>query len=283
MQMEGFIKLARIRQPVGILLLLFPSWWGLALASPELPSFYYLFVFALGAILMRSAGCVYNDMVDKDFDKKVRRTIHRPIASGEIPVYQGVLFLLALLAPAALILFSLPAACILVGLIALTLVFIYPWMKRITYWPQVFLGITFNTGIFIGWFAITPNLSLSPIFLFMGAILWTIGYDTIYAFQDRTDDLLAGVKSSALVVASYPKFFLSIIYGLVLLFWIMAGKTSQLGLTYWIFLTSIAIHFAWQVKTLEINKASNCFERFSSNVNVGFLLFIAIVFSRLID
>ncbi len=283
MQIDTYIRLSRIKAPVGIFLLLLPTWWGFALASHQIPDLYILFLFALGAILMRSAGCVYNDIIDKDFDKKVQRTIGRPIASGELHVRQGLTFLITLLVPAAFILFSLPVLSISIGFFALALVFIYPWMKRITYWPQLFLGLTFNIGIFIGWFTNSSSLTLGPIFLYVGAIFWTIGYDSIYAFQDREDDLLVGVKSSALVISSHPKLFLSLIYGFTLIFWIIAGFYSRFFEVYWLFLSLIAAHFAWQIATLKINIAENCSTRFFSNVHVGILLFIAIVFSRLID
>lgn len=283
MELGAYLRLARLHRPVGIWLLLFPAWWGLALASPQVPSLYYILLFGFGALLMRSAGCVYNDIIDKDFDQRVTRTASRPLASGEVQTHQALVFLLALLLPAALILFSLSLSSILVGFIALALVFLYPWMKRITYWPQFFLGLTFNIGILMGWLALDPTLSKVPFLFYIGAVSWTIGYDTIYAFQDREDDLLAGVKSSALVVSSIPKLFLGITYGTALSLWAMGGIAAHLGASYWTFLSLIGVHFSWQVLTLKEKDPLNCLKRFTSNINIGFLLFLAIVFSRLID
>ncbi len=283
MNYMSFLRLARLHRPVGTLLLLFPSLWGLALASPQLPPFFLIFLFSFGALLMRSAGCVYNDIIDIDFDKQVKRTAVRPLAAGDVTIREAVFMFFILLALSALILFQLSLATILTGFIALILVFLYPWMKRWTYWPQAFLGLTFNIGILMGWFALQPTLTLVPIFFYLGAISWTIGYDTIYAFQDIEDDLLAGVKSSSFVVSSAPKRFLILTYGITLFFWAIGGSLAQLGKCYWPFLSLIGIHFLWQIFTLEEKEPLNCLKRFTSNINIGLLLFIAIVFSRLID
>lgn len=282
-KLNVYIRLARLHRPIGIWLLLFPSWWGIALASPQWPSFKFLILFGCGAVIMRSAGCIYNDIIDKDFDKKVRRTASRPLASGELSIKESLFFLLTLLTTAALILLSLPLPAILVGFIALSLVLFYPWMKRFTYWPQLFLGITFNIGIFLGWLCLQPTLSLIPALFYGGAIFWTIGYDTIYAFQDREDDLLAGIKSSALVVSTTPKLFLSLVYSAALILWVMGGIKAELIWIYWVLLSFIAMHLAWQVLSLKEDIPANCLKRFVSNTSIGILLFLAIVFSRLID
>lgn len=231
---------------------------------------------------MRSAGCVYNDIIDKDFDAQVRRTASRPLAAGEISSKKAFIFLSFLLAASALILFRLPSLVILTGFGALGLVLLYPWMKRITYWPQLFLGVTYNIGILMGWFCLHAQLSLVPLFFYGGAILWTIGYDTIYAFQDRTDDLLIGVKSSAIAISSAPKLFLSLFYGGALFFWGMGGKEAHLGWIYWVFLGLIALQLAWQVLSLREENARNCLKRFQSNAAIGILLLLGIVVSRLI-
>ncbi len=232
---------------------------------------------------MRSAGCVYNDMVDKDFDAKVRRTASRPLASGEVSSKEALFVLCVLLGGSALILFSLPAPVIVTGFLALGLVFLYPLMKRITYWPQLFLGLTFNIGIFMGWLSLDPVLSLTPFLFYGGAILWTLGYDTIYAFQDLEDDLFAGVKSSAIAISSTPKLFLSLFYGGALILWGMGGREAHLGGIYWFLLGLIALHLAWQILSLKEDVPSNCLKRFQSNTTIGTLLFLSIVISRLID
>lgn len=283
MKLMAYVRLARLHRPIGIWLLLFPAWWGLALSSPAGLPLYFLFLFGCGAVLMRSAGCIYNDIVDKDFDQKVRRTASRPLAAGDLSTTEAIFFLLILLTGAAFILFSLPFPTIVVGFLALALVFLYPWMKRITYWPQLFLGFTFNIGILMGWLCFQPNLSLVPLLFYGGAILWTVGYDTIYAFQDREDDLLVGIKSSALAVSSQPKLFLGVMYGGAFILWGIGGVSAQLGWSYWLFLSLIAMHFAWQALSLKEQNPQNCLKRFVSNTNIGILLFLAIVFSRLID
>lgn len=278
----AYIKLARLHRPVGIWLLLFPCWWGVALASPYLPSPFLLLLFCGGAILMRSAGCIYNDMVDKDLDAKVKRTASRPLVVQELSTKEALFILFFLLGSSAVLLFSLPLPVILTGLLALGLVFLYPWMKRITYWPQLFLGLAFNIGIIMGWLSLYPTLSLTPLLFYGGAIFWTLGYDTIYAFQDREDDLLTGIKSSALAISSSPKMFLCFVYGSALVFWAIGGRMAHLDWMYWFFLSVIAIQFLWQIFSLQENNPANCYKRFESNIKVGLLLFLGIVFSHLI-
>jgi len=283
MNFKAYIKLARLHRPVGIWLLLFPAWWGIALARPVLPPAFLLFLFACGAVLMRSAGCVYNDMIDKNFDRRVRRTASRPLAAGKVSTKEAFGVLSFLLVGGALILFSLPGSVILTGFVALALVLFYPWMKRLTYWPQLFLGITYNMGILMGWLSLEPQLTSVPFLFYGGAILWTLGYDTIYALQDREDDLFIGVKSSALAVSSAPKFFISSIYTMTLILWGLGGITAHLNGVYWSFLGMIALLLGWQVLSLKENMPSNCQKRFESNASIGLLLFLGIVFSRVID
>lgn len=231
---------------------------------------------------MRSAGCAYNDIIDQDLDAKVKRTATRPLASGELSSKEAIRFLLVLLGVSAFILFSLPLPVILTGFGALGLVLLYPWMKRITYWPQVFLGLTFNMGILMGWLCFHSHFSPIPLFFYSGAIFWTIGYDTIYAFQDKEDDLLAGIKSSALVAVSAPKVFLMLVYGVALILWSIGGIMAQLSWIYWFFLSAITIQFLWQIFSLKENIPNNCLKRFESNTKVGIFLFLGIVFSRII-
>lgn len=278
-----YLKLARLHRPIGIWLLMLPAWWGVTLASSGVPSFYLLTLFTGGAILMRSAGCVYNDMVDKDFDAKIKRTASRPLAAGDLSLKEAFVFFIFLLGGGALILFSLPLPVIFTGFLALILVLLYPWMKRITYWPQLFLGFTFNIGIVMGWLSVMPTLSIVPLLFYGGAILWTLGYDTIYAFQDLEDDLLVGVKSSTIAISSAPKSFLSLFYGGALVLWAIGGQEAHLGEIYWICLGLIALHMMWQIISLKEKDQNNCLKRFKSNTNIGILLFLSIVFSHLID
>jgi 4-hydroxybenzoate polyprenyltransferase len=280
--MVPYIKLARIHRPHGIWLLLLPCAWGIALASPAEPPLSLLLLFAIGAVFMRSAGCVYNDMIDKDFDANVRRTASRPLASGEISLKGASFFLLLLLGGAALILFSLPSPVIVAGFVALGLVLLYPWMKRLTYWPQLFLGLTYNMGVLMGWLSLEPTLLWTPLLFYAGAILWTLGYDTIYGLQDIEDDLVVGVKSAAIAVCSFPKLFLGIVYGGTLLLWGLGGQAATLKWPYWIALGMIAVQFSWQILSLQPNSPPNCLKRFQSNSSVGILLVIGIVFSRII-
>lgn len=271
-----FVQLARLHRPVGIWLLMFPAWWGIALASPQEPSFYLLFLFTCGAILMRSAGCVYNDMVDKDFDREVKRTVLRPFAAEKISFREACALLVFFLIGGAFILFSLPKTVIYTGFLALGLLLLYPWMKRITYWPQVFLGVTYNMGILMGWLSFHPTLALTPLLFYGGAILWTLGYDTIYGLQDVEDDLRIGVKSSSLVVLPILKLFLTLVYGGALFLWAMGGREAQLGQSYWIFLGIIALQLGWQIFSLHPQSPSDCLKKFESNVKIGLLLFLAI-------
>jgi 4-hydroxybenzoate polyprenyltransferase len=280
--LDTFLRLTRLSRPIGIWLLLFPCWWGIALASPKWPPLALLLLFACGATLMRSAGCVYNDMIDKNFDAKVKRTAIRPLATGEVSSKEALFILFFLLAMSALILFSLPLPVIMVGFVSLALVLLYPWMKRITYWPQLFLGLAFNIGVLMGWLSLYPTFSLTLLLFYGGGIFWTIGYDTIYAFQDLEDDILIGVKSSAIVISSAPKLFLSLFYGVAVILWGVGGKEAHLGWVYWLFLTFITLHFAWQILALRKNNANNCLEIFKSNTKIGFLLFLGIFLSHLI-
>lgn len=230
---------------------------------------------------MRSAGCIYNDIIDKDFDVKVRRTSTRPLAAGEVTLRGTLIFFSLLLSSSAVILFSLPSPVILTGFLALALVFLYPWMKRLTYWPQFFLGFTFNIGLLMGWLALSPTLNLVPLFFYGGAIFWTLGYDTIYALQDIDDDLLVGVKSSALVVSSYIKPFLTLVYGSALYLWALGGQKAHLTSFYWLFLGLATLQFIWQIFSLRKESPQNCLTRFQSNSRLGVLLFLGIVFSHL--
>lgn len=277
---KPYLRLARLDRPVGIWLLFFPSLWGLALASSEPFSFELATFLLVGSVLIRSAGCTYNDLVDRKFDKKVARTAHRPLASGELSPKQGSLFLGTLLLPAFLVLLQFPNLSILFGLGALPLIFFYPWMKRITYWPQIFLGATMNWGIFIGWTAVNESLTLPVYTLFLGAALWTLGYDTIYAHQDKKDDVLVGVKSSALRIKSQTPWFLFFIYGFSILLFVITGIMKDLSWPYYLSLSFIVLSFLKQALKTDFHSSKSCLKSFKENQWVGLILFLGIIFGK---
>ena len=201
-QLNLFIELTRLKKPIGYLLIFWPCAWGLTLiydfTSKLNIYFYYLVLFFLGSVLMRSAGCIVNDILDRKFDKKVKRTKNRPIASGKIKVQIGFLYAFILCLLAFLVLINFNYFTIIIALASMPLAFTYPLMKRFTYWPQLFLGITFNYGLILGWTSISEQLDIVPIIFYLGAIFWTLGYDTIYGFQDIKDDEIIGVKSTSI-------------------------------------------------------------------------------------
>ncbi|MGH6977502.1 MAG: 4-hydroxybenzoate octaprenyltransferase, partial [Stellaceae bacterium] len=214
-----YLRLARLDRPIGTWLLLFPGWWGIALAAPGQPDWRLMALFAIGAVAMRGAGCTLNDIADRDFDARVARTRTRPIASGAISVKQAIAFMALELAIGAAVLFSFNRTAILLGFLVLALIGTYPFMKRITYWPQFFLGLNFNWGALLGWAAARGDVGWPAILLYAGGICWTLGYDTIYAHQDRDDDALIGVKSSALALGRLTRPFLFAFYAGAALLW----------------------------------------------------------------
>jgi 4-hydroxybenzoate polyprenyltransferase len=274
---EPYARLARIDRPIGTWLLLFPAWWGIALASPGWPDPVLLLLFAVGAVAMRGAGCTLNDIADREYDAKVARTRLRPIPSGRITVAQAGAFLLAQLAAGAAVLFSLNWLSILLGLAVLVLIGTYPFMKRITYWPQLFLGLNFNWGALIGWTAVTGSPAAPAVLLYLGGVFWTLGYDTIYAHQDKEDDVRIGVKSSALALGSWTRPFLFAFYAGAALLWGLAGASAGLGLTFWPALAAAALHLAWQAACVDIDNPADCLSKFRSNRAVGWLLLAGIV------
>ena len=221
-EIKIFVQLTRLNKPIGFLLLFWPCTWGLTLAfyfNKDLDSYLkYLILFFLGSVLMRSVGCIFNDIVDKDFDKKVQRTKKRPIASGKISVLESFVYIVFLCLIALIILLQFNWLTIILGICSMTLAFAYPYMKRITYWPQFFLGLTFNWGIIMGWTSLTNNLSVEPFILYIAAIFWTLGYDTIYGLQDIRDDEIIGVKSTSIKFKNNVKIFVGTCYSLCVFF-----------------------------------------------------------------
>jgi len=279
-RLRPYLKLARMDRPVGTWLLLWPCLWATALAAEgglSLSHLFLMLLFAIGALVMRGAGCTYNDIVDKDFDAAVERTRSRPIPAGEVSVKKAWAFLLLQCLIGLGVLLQLNLYAIYVGLGSLLLVAGYPFMKRITYWPQAWLGLTFNWGALVGWAAVTGGLSAAPLLLYAGTLFWTLGYDTIYAHQDREDDALVGVKSTALAFGEKTGLFVGVFYGLFVFSLIGAGILAKLGIIYYIGIAFAATHLGTQVLRLNINDADLCLRIFRSNISFGWIVFAGII------
>jgi len=282
-----FIQLTRLDKPIGSMLLFWPCIWGLAIAYNFNSSlnnfFFYGILFLLGSVLMRSAGCIVNDIADKNFDKKVERTKNRPIASERISIKIAILYVLILCTLAFLVLINFNYFTILMALISMPLAFTYPLMKRFTYWPQLFLGITFNYGLVLAWISIENDISMAPIIFYFGAIFWTLGYDTIYGYQDIKDDEIIGVKSTSIKFKNNPKKFILISYLVFVISLILVGILMKFKIFYYLFLIIPIIHlFFFQIKKLNVNNPINCFNKFKSNNFLGLIIFINILIGKII-
>jgi 4-hydroxybenzoate polyprenyltransferase len=273
---EPYVRLARVDRPIGTWLLLFPAWWGIALAAANWPDPLLFILFGIGAVAMRGAGCTLNDIADRDYDGQVARTRTRPLPSGRVTLPQAVVFMVAQLAIGAAILMSLNRASILLGLAVLALIGTYPFMKRITYWPQLFLGLNFNWGALLGWTAVTGRLAWAPVLLYLGGICWTLGYDTIYAHQDKEDDARIGVKSSALALGEYTRPFLFVFYAAAAALWACAGVSAGMGAGFRLGLGLAALQLFWQAARVDTNDPTDCLAKFRSNRIVGWLLLAGI-------
>ena len=281
-----FIELTRLRRPIGFMLLFWPCAWGLTVSynfSEEIIMYIiYLILFLLGSILMRSAGCIINDITDRKFDKKVSRTKNRPIASGKVSIKLGFIYSAILCLLAFIVLINFNYLTILLALGSMPLAFTYPLMKRYTYWPQLFLGITFNYGLILGWTSITNDINIVPIIFYIGAIFWTLGYDTIYGFQDIKDDEIIGLKSTSIKFKSKPYFFLKSCYSIFLISLIIIGFLLKLSQFYFIFLSIIALQMYYtQIHKLDIKNAGNCLKVFKSNNFLGLLIFINLILGKI--
>jgi len=276
-----YLRLVRFDRPIGAWLLLFPCWWGQALAELSLghpyPNPWYLALFFAGAFLMRGAGCTYNDIVDKEYDERVARTAARPLPSGQVSVAKAQIFLVLLLIAGFLILLQFNLFTIVLGVSSLILVAIYPFMKRLTDWPQIVLGLAFKWGALLGWSAVAGSLALPSLALYAGCVLWTIGYDTIYAHQDKEDDQRVGLRSTALRLGAATPQWLVGFYGGAIVLWGGAAAAAGARFAFFSALAVAALQLAWQAATLKVDDPANCLARFKSNQLVGWLLLAGLV------
>ena len=285
-QVKLFIELTRLKKPIGYMLLFWPCAWGLTLAYDFEENlniyFFYLFLFFLGSVLMRSAGCIVNDIVDKEFDKKVSRTKNRPIASGKISIKLGLIYASTLCLFALFVLINFNKLTIILALGSMPLAFTYPLMKRFTYWPQLFLGITFNYGLILGWTSIENEISIIPIIMYLGAIFWTLGYDTIYGYQDITDDEIIGVKSTSIKFKKSPKKLLFICYFFTISAYLILGQLMNFNNLFYVGAFFMIAHlFIYQIRLFDSKNVENCLKLFKSNNSFGLLVLIFIFLGKI--
>ena len=285
-QLNRFIELIRLKKPIGFMLLFWTCTWGLTLAydfSNNLNYYYfYLTLFFLGSVLMRSAGCIVNDILDKEFDKRVSRTKNRPIASGKVSVKLSLTYVIFLCFVALLVLLNFNTFTIILALGSMPLAFSYPLMKRYTYWPQLFLGITFNYGLILGWVCITNQIALVPIILYIGAIFWTLGFDTIYGYQDIKDDEIIGVKSTSIKFKKNPKLFLIICYSIFILSLITTGSFMKFNSIFYICLSIPILHlFLYQVYNFNLKDSKSSLKIFKTNNLFGIIVLFNILIGKI--
>jgi 4-hydroxybenzoate polyprenyltransferase len=276
-----YLRLARLDRPIGFWLLLLPCWWSVGLAGVALhqpyPNPWLLTLFALGALAMRAAGCAYNDYVDRDYDARSARTASRPIPSGQVTPAEALAFAAICAFVGFLVLVQFNAFTIRLGAASLVLVAIYPFLKRFTHWPQIVLGLAFNWGALVGWAAVMGNVGIPALLLYAGSVLWTIGYDTIYAHQDREDDLLLGLRSTAIRFGDNTMSWVGSFYAGAIVLWLLAGYLAGTHLIFFMAVVLASLQMAWQVTTLDMSDARNCLRRFRSNRDVGLVIFLGLV------
>ena len=283
--MRDYLILTRADRPVGTWLLMWPCWWSLGLATSDmgraeasLINLWYLILFALGAFILRGAGCIVNDLVDRKFDPLVERTAGRPIASGAVSVNRALLFLTFQGVLGLVILLQFNTSTVLLGLASIPLIALYPFAKRFTNWPQLLLGLTFNWGALMGWSALLGGVPQTPaLILYASCVAWTVGYDTVYAHQDKQDDIKVGIKSSALALGDRTRPFLVFAYGFSLMGLAFAGHWANLGVYFYYGLGIVGLHFAWQIFQLDIDDQAHCLRIFKSNAGLGGIVFISIL------
>ena len=285
-QLNLFIELIRLKKPIGFMLLFWPCAWGLTIAynfqTNLINYFFYLILFFLGAILMRSAGCIINDILDKEFDKKVLRTMQRPIASDKISVKLGLLYTAILCLLALIILINFNTFTIILALGSMPLAFSYPLLKRYTWWPQLFLGITFNYGLILGWTCINNEINFIPLIFYLGAIFWTLGFDTIYGFQDINDDEIIGLKSTSIKFKKNSNLFLILCYLMFIISLIFVGIFMKFNTMFYFFMILPIFHlFFYQIYNLNIKDPKNCLKIFKRNNFLGLLVVLNIVIGKI--
>lgn len=286
-KIQPFVQLARYDKPIGFMLLFWPCIWSLLLYSlhvGELVPISFFILFFIGSIIMRGAGCTWNDFLDKDYDKSVKRTKDRPLASNKIKITAAIFFLIIQLFVGLLILIQFNKLTIIFGCLSLIPVFIYPLMKRITWWPQVFLGITFNWGALLGWMSVSNNFSsVYPLFLYIACIFWTIGYDTIYAHQDKDDDLLLNLKSSAIKLGENTKYAMLIFYSIFFIIFAVILLNLSNSLIIHIAILSLLVHLVSQIIYLDIDNSERCLKIFKSNNLLGIQISFFLILEVLIN
>jgi len=284
-QLNIFIELTRLKKPIGYMLLFWPCAWGLTLAydfSKNLNDyFFYLSLFFLGSVLMRSAGCIVNDISDKEFDKKVERTKNRPLASNRVSITLAIFYALVLCALSFLVLINFNNLTIILALGSMPLAFTYPLMKRFTYWPQLFLGITFNYGLVLGWTAIQGEINIVAITFYLGAIFWTLGFDTIYGYQDLKDDEIIGIKSTSIKFKEKPKLFLTICYLTFILSLILVGVFMKFNTIFYFFAIIPVVHLLfYQIYNFNYKDSQSCLKIFKSNNFFGAIVLLNILIGK---
>tara|TARA_Y100000992_G_C21200229_1_gene460051 strand:+ start:22 stop:888 length:867 start_codon:yes stop_codon:yes gene_type:complete len=284
-KLQIFLDLTRLKKPIGYMLLFWPCAWGLTagfnFSENLIIYFFYLILFFLGSVLMRSAGCIVNDIIDRKYDKKVERTKDRPLASGKVSVKLALFYTIFLCFFAFLVLINFNIITIILALVSMPLAFTYPLMKRFTYWPQLFLGVTFNYGLILGWVSINNSINITTIVFYLGAIFWTLAYDTIYGFQDIKDDEIIGLKSTSIKFKTNPIIFLNVCYLIFFLSIIFVGISMEFNIFYFIFLIFIFIHlFYFQLNKLNFNSSESCLNIFKSNNSLGLLLFFNLILGK---
>ncbi|MDH5188552.1 MAG: 4-hydroxybenzoate octaprenyltransferase [Rhodospirillaceae bacterium] len=277
-----YLLLLRIDRPVGSWLLLMPCWWGTAMASNGLPDAKFIALFFFGAFIMRGAGCVFNDIIDRDFDAKVVRTALRPIPSGQVSVAKAFIFFNVMCLIGLVILLQLNMFAIWVGVASLLPLAVYPFMKRFVHFPQLFMGLAFNWGALLGWAAVRGELSLAPGLLYIAGIFWTLGYDTIYAHQDKEDDLIIGIKSLAVKLGDATRPWIAVFYALTILFILLAGFAANVGWAFYPAMILPTLHLTWQIITVDFDNAKDCLSKFRLNRDFGFLVFLAFVLGNIV-
>ncbi len=279
--LRPYLRLGRFDRPIGGWLLLFPCWWSQTLAEigsgKPYPRLDYLLLFAIGAFVMRASGCAFNDYVDRDIDAKVQRTAKRPLPSGQISPAMALVFVVATALIGLAVLLQFNTFTIFLAILSLPVVAAYPFAKRVTPFPQFVLGMVFSWGALVGWASIKGSLGVPAIILFAGGVLWTVGYDTIYAHQDKEDDALLGLGSTALNFGEDTVSYVGVLYLSAVALWLLAGAMAGMHLIYYLALTLVFLQMSWQVSTLAIDDPVNCLRRFRSNRDVGIAVFLGLV------